>query len=529
MPPMDVASHSSAGQVIGRYQLFRVIASGGMGSVYLGKLVGAVGFHRTVAIKKLHPHLATDEQFVNMLVDEARLAGRIRHPNVVPTIDVIAQGGELLIVMEYVHGESLSKLLRLIRQAGATLPLPVLSSIICGLLYGLHAAHEARDELGNPLHIVHRDVSPQNLLVGLDGVSRVVDFGVAKAVNRLQQTRGDFAKGKVPYMAPEQLRAGDIDRRVDVYAAAVVLWECLAGRRLFTADNDFAVASLVLEGNVPPPGSIAAGVPPRVDEIVMRGLAKAPSQRWESALEMSAALETAIPPATSREVSAWVASVASESLAEKGKDLADVESSPAMPFGPGIDSLPDPPTRLVRRSSPRIEDLQTEQLSVVTATDGVSIKPRSDALDSARSAVVAETGGSAVSGQRTLLAALLGAATIAVVAGVTAAVLLTRAPGDASPSAAAAGSASNSAGGPSASAPRETVAAPATSPSAPLAASAPRAPATPPPLESAEPTAQAAPPGKRPGATAATATSGPPKPPATAKKGSGRDLLDDQL
>jgi eukaryotic-like serine/threonine-protein kinase len=191
---------------VGRYALFDALASGGMATVYLGRLTGAAGFSRTVAVKRLHPNFAKEADFVGMLVDEARLAGRIRHPNVVPTLDVVQLPDELMLVMEYVHGEALSKLLRNVAAAKAQIPLPIASSIMIGSLHGLHAAHEATDERGAPLEIIHRDVSPQNILVGVDGNPRILDFGVARATGRIQATGDGKLKGKLAYMAPEQLR-----------------------------------------------------------------------------------------------------------------------------------------------------------------------------------------------------------------------------------------------------------------------------------------------------------------------------------
>src|SRR5262245_51026591 len=170
--------------VIGRYALHGELASGGMATVHLGRLLGPVGFSRTVAIKRLHAQYAQDPEFVSMFLDEARLAARIRHPNVVPTLDVVATSGELFLVMEYVPGESLSRLARAARDRMERMPPRIVSAIMSGVLHGLHAAHEAKSERGEPLGIVHRDVSPQNVLVGTDGVARVLDFGVAKAAGR---------------------------------------------------------------------------------------------------------------------------------------------------------------------------------------------------------------------------------------------------------------------------------------------------------------------------------------------------------
>jgi serine/threonine protein kinase len=193
--------------------MFGEIAAGGMATVHLGRLLGPVGFSRTVAIKRLHPQYAKDPDFVSMFLDEARVAARIQHPNVVPTLDVVSLEGELFLVMDYVAGESLGRLLRALRDRGPRVPPRIVGSIMTNVLYGLHAAHEARSERGEPLGLIHRDVSPQNVLVGLDGVARVLDFGVAKAAGRVQTTGDGQVKGKLSYMPPEQIAGGEIDRR----------------------------------------------------------------------------------------------------------------------------------------------------------------------------------------------------------------------------------------------------------------------------------------------------------------------------
>ncbi|HZO14748.1 MAG TPA: serine/threonine-protein kinase, partial [Polyangiaceae bacterium] len=209
--------------VAGRYVLYGPIATGGMATVCFGRLIGPVGFARTVAIKKLrHEHLETPE-VVSTLIDEARLASRIRHPNVVATLDMLAEDDEVLLVMEYVPGESLARLLATLRDKSQRMDVPVAAGIITGVLDGLHAAHEARDEQGEPLGIVHRDVTPENILVGSDGLARLLDFGIAKGKGRLQTTRAGQLKGKVSYMAPEQVNGTEVDLRADVFSAGALL------------------------------------------------------------------------------------------------------------------------------------------------------------------------------------------------------------------------------------------------------------------------------------------------------------------
>ena len=208
------------GTIGGRYALCGEIASGGMATVHLARQVGAAGFARMVAIKRLHERYSRDPDFVAMFLDEAHLVARIRHPNVVQTIDVVTEESELFLVMEYVHGESLLRMAQMAQRKSAVLPVRVVAAILAGALHGLHEAHEARGETGAPLGIVHRDVSPHNILIGTDGVARVLDFGVAKASQRIQTTQEGQLKGKLSYMAPEQIANQLVDRRTDVSAAA---------------------------------------------------------------------------------------------------------------------------------------------------------------------------------------------------------------------------------------------------------------------------------------------------------------------
>ncbi|WP_437580854.1 serine/threonine-protein kinase [Sorangium sp. So ce887] len=313
-------------RTLDRYTLHGVIASGGMASVHFGRLVGAHGFARTVAIKRLHPQFARDPEFSSMLLDEARLAVRIRHPNVVATLDSVQADGELFVVMEYIAGEALSSLLREAGRRGVQVPQPVGSAILAGALAGLHAAHEATDEDGAALQIVHRDVSPQNILVGEDGTSRVLDFGIARAAVRSQVSRAGQLKGKLCYMAPEQLRGAPLTRRADIYAASVVLWEVLTGRRLFTGECDAEIFGRVLEGVVQPP-SVYGDVPKALDEVVLRGLDRDPERRYATALEMAAALEEALPPASPRAVGAWVEATAGTLLEARARSLGAIETS----------------------------------------------------------------------------------------------------------------------------------------------------------------------------------------------------------
>ena len=297
-----------------------------MATVCFGRVVGDAGFARTVAIKRLHPHLVKDPEFSAMFLDEARLAARVRHPGVVSTLDVVATGDELFLVMEYVPGQSLSGALSAMG-GGRGIPPAIAVAIVCGVLHGLHAAHEARGEDGLPLEIVHRDVSPHNVLVGEDGAARLLDFGIARAVGRSHSTRAGQLKGKLRYIAPEQLQGLPATRRTDVYATGVVLWEALTGQHLFDGDSEGAIFGRILEGVVRPPSALTGPgtLPAALDAAACRALARDPERRYADALQMAEALESALPPASPREVAAWLQRTAGPVLAKRARRVAEIE------------------------------------------------------------------------------------------------------------------------------------------------------------------------------------------------------------
>ena len=370
--------------LVGRYAIYDRIAVGGMATVHLGRLVGEGGFARTVAIKRLHAHLALDPDFVSMFLDEARLAARIRHPNVVHTLDVVVADTEVFLVMEYVEGESLACLIRILSARGEAMAPSHASGLISPVLHGLHAAHEAKTDQGEPLAMVHRDVSPQNILVGIDGVPRVLDFGVAKALGQSHSTRDGEIKGKLAYMSPEQVEGRAINRRTDVFAASVVLWEALTGKRLFKGKNDAHVLRMLLTGDVQPPSSIAPAVPRSLDAVVMRGLARDAAARFATAEEMADALEDAAPPLATRKLATWLQAQLGDRLAARATLLKEIESSSGV--GPArnlpvaatadvaLDLIPEPihdeeaPTRIAS---------QVSSISVVAAPRPSASPPRS--------------------------------------------------------------------------------------------------------------------------------------------------------
>jgi serine/threonine-protein kinase len=354
-----------------------------MAAVYLGKLIGPAGFSRAVAIKRLHPHLAHDPQFVGMLFDEARIAARIRHPNVVPTLDMVSERGEFFIVMEFVHGESLSKILKTLQdRAQGRVPPAIASAIVGGMLAGLHAAHEATSEDMQPLGVVHRDVSPPNVLLGSDGIPRTVDFGIAVALGRLQVTKEGELKGKLPYMAPEQIRGEVVDRRVDLWATACVLWELLAGRRLFAGEEASLVFKILAHRFVSPFEGTQAGNG-ALDLVLERALAVDKTQRYETAAEMLTALELACPPASPHQVARWLEQILGHSLSQQRVLLSEIETS-------GDEAPPLSTAALPANVAPRRPSRALWPFALATAVGiggaGAALYVKSSAFGSAASA-----------------------------------------------------------------------------------------------------------------------------------------------
>ena len=346
---MRSVSKSRAGNArnlkVGRYVISRRIASGGMAAVHLGRLSGPVGFSRTVAIKRLHPTFAKDPEFVAMFLDEARLVARVRHPNVVPVLDVVAENGQLFLVMEYVEGDNLARLTK----GQPTTSNGIVSGILINVLNGLHAAHEARAIGGEALDIVHRDVSPQNVLVDIDGIARVTDFGIAKATARLSNTQTGELKGKFRYMAFEQVTGGPVTRRTDIYSAGAVLWELLTGRPLIDASGLVEARRLIIGLDVVPPSRFGAEVPAAVDEVALRALSKEPQERFSTAAEMAAALEKALQPAMPSSIAAWVRARAHSALASRNQVLEELEAATG---DPNADLLADHVFEIAHAATP---------------------------------------------------------------------------------------------------------------------------------------------------------------------------------
>ncbi len=332
---------SADAERVGPYTIYGELGSGGMASVHLGQLRSASGFTRIVAIKRMHAELARSPEFVAMFFQEARLVGRIQHPNVVAALDCVAVDKDAMLVMEYVHGVSLHQLVR----KPAPVPLPIASAILVGAALGLHAAHEAVDDHGKNLRIVHRDISPQNILVGVDGLARVLDFGIAKAAECVQHTRTGHVRGKIGYMAPEQLLGVGLDRAADVYSLGVVMWEIMTGRRLFPGKGPALIMTRVANGPTTSPRSVNPNVSPQVAAVIMKALARSPEARYRSALELAEAVEAIAPPASQRVLGDWVAKVGEEDLTRRAAIRVLADRLRAGTLEPSDDRLVTSPLR----------------------------------------------------------------------------------------------------------------------------------------------------------------------------------------
>jgi len=319
-------SRPMAGRQLGRYEILTQLASGGMASVYIARSQGVAGFERLVAIKVLHPHLAYEQEFISMFLDEARLAARIRHMNVVPTLDISDSPGDgYFLVMEYIEGNHLGALLGRAAKLGERLPQPFVCRVLVDTLQGLGAAHRLIDEHGKPLKLVHRDVSPHNILVGTDGIARLTDFGVAKADVRMASTRAGQFKGKLSYMAPEQASSSETDQRSDLFSVGIILWESLTGRRLFKGESNAATLNKLLNDTIVKPSELWPDIE-QFDDVVMKALSRNPENRFQSADEFAEALDIAAGRAgvaKTRDVAEVVRSLDAEKLQSERQRVRD--------------------------------------------------------------------------------------------------------------------------------------------------------------------------------------------------------------
>lgn len=310
-------------QRLGKYELVRHLATGGMGEVYLARQQGPAGFARLVVLKRLLPHLAKEPAFLQMFLNEARVVSMLSHPHVAHVHELGEDAGTWFLVMEYVHGRSLQQVLRTLDQRGRLLSPALAVRLVVQALRGLQHAHELRVD-GRPAPVIHRDMSPDNILVGFNGVAKLIDFGIARSAETVSTTRTGTVKGKFAYMAPERFEGGsaEVDPRVDVWSMGIVAWECLVGRRPFRGPSDAALVGAILNTE---PGSLSEhnpAVPRELEALVLRALEKDRARRFQSAEEFATALE------------GWLAStgqrVGEPELAALMKGLFGEEENPAL-------------------------------------------------------------------------------------------------------------------------------------------------------------------------------------------------------
>ncbi|EPX63233.1 serine/threonine-protein kinase Pkn6 [Cystobacter fuscus DSM 2262] len=332
----------------GKYQLLKRIATGGMAQIFLARERGQ---NRLLVIKRILPHLADNEEFVQMFLDEARIAARLDHPHIVQIYDLGSQDDSFFIAMEYIHGEDLRRVWKRAERSGQLIPVPFVCRALSEACAGLDHAHKKVDANGKPLNIVHRDISPQNILLTFDGRTKVVDFGIAKAADQATETRSGVLKGKYSYMSPEQAAGEKVDRRSDIFALGVVLYELLTGTRLFKRSNDVITLQAVIDCKVLPPSQVNPRVPRDLDPLVMKALEREPGDRYPEALQLQRALEQwldAYPqPSSTAHLAAYMKDLYATRLAEEAR-LGDVlveEADAQLPSG-----APKSPDRTGRSS-----------------------------------------------------------------------------------------------------------------------------------------------------------------------------------
>ncbi|MDW8247173.1 MAG: serine/threonine-protein kinase [Sandaracinaceae bacterium] len=270
----------------GKYLLLERINVGGMAEVYKAKLRGVEGFERLVAIKRILPSIAEDKEFISMFIDEARIASQLNHPNIVQIYELGKEGESYFIAMEYIQGKDVRAIFDRARKRGETVPIPMACHIMMKVCEGLDYAHNKKDERGVDMNLVHRDVSPQNIIVSYDGDVKIIDFGIAKAANKASQTQAGILKGKFGYMSPEQVRGHPIDRRSDIFSVGIVLYELLTGERLFQGESDFSTLEKVKNVDIMPPSTYNRKIPPALEAIVLKALAKNVADRYQSAMDL---------------------------------------------------------------------------------------------------------------------------------------------------------------------------------------------------------------------------------------------------
>lgn len=350
-------SQGSASKQSNRYLLFNQIGSGGMASVFVGCLAGAEGFERLVAIKRIHEHLAKEAVFRDMFLDEARVAATLQHPNLVQVTDFGLEGDRPYLVMEYVNGEPLSAVLQHCQELTRAIPIVLGARIVAWAAEGLHAAHETRDLDGRPQKLVHRDISPHNILVSYEGVVKVTDFGIAKAARRITSTDTGQIKGKLAYMSPEQAQARALDCRSDIFSLGIVLYETTVNRRCFKQSNKFETLRSIISGTYPRPRTIDSSYPEELEDIVIRALEPRLTDRYQTAREMQRDLERFLmqgsAPVGTAEVSEFMHALFEQRITSRAEMVASAARGKATEAQAEVDLTGS--TTMIRTTLKRVE------------------------------------------------------------------------------------------------------------------------------------------------------------------------------
>jgi serine/threonine-protein kinase len=308
-------------ETFGRYELMKKLAAGGMGQVYLARQKGPVGFQKLLVVKRLLPHLSEDDEFIQMFLDEARIAALLNHPNIAQIYDLGEVDGIYYIAMEYVHGEAIAEVNKRAMQRRGSMPVALKCRVISDAAAGLDAAHHARSPSGRKLALIHRDVSPQNVLVGFNGNVKIIDFGVAKAAGKLSQTTAGQIKGKHAYMSPEQAKGEPLDHRSDVFGLGTVFYELLTNTRLFKRESEMATLKAVVGAKIIPPSEVVPGIPKALDAVVLKALARNRDERFATAGDMQLAIEDFLfkqqEPSTTARLAAFMREIYAEELEEE--------------------------------------------------------------------------------------------------------------------------------------------------------------------------------------------------------------------
>src|SRR5580765_637041 len=309
----------------GKYYLLERINVGGMAEVFKAKTFGVEGFERLLAVKRILPNIAEDEEFITMFIDEAKIAVQLQHANIAQIFDLGKVNESFFIALEFVHGRDLRSIFDRMRNKGESLPIQQACHIMMQVCEGLDYAHNKRDAQGRELHLVHRDISPQNVLIGYEGEVKLIDFGIAKAAGKASKTQAGILKGKFGYMSPEQVRGLPIDKRSDIFAVGIVLYELLTGERLFIGESDFSTLEKVRNVEIMPPSSYNKKIPEELERIVLKTLAKDVEDRYQSAIDLHDDLQAFMYSAgefySRKELAVWMKRIFAQDIESESQKL----------------------------------------------------------------------------------------------------------------------------------------------------------------------------------------------------------------